>query len=112
MLNAKLKDRIRNTIIRQRTGGVTDIVQYVSNSEWLWAGHITRMKCNRWTVRSTEWQMTGVRSFGRPKRRWTDDIVGQQGEVWTRIAKDRERWRTLVDGYLLQWKDTAENRIE
>ena len=41
------------------------------------------------------------------KRRWRDDIVGQQGAVWTRIAKDRERWGTLAEGYFLQWKDTA-----
>ena len=40
-------------------------------------------------------------------RRWRDDIVGQQGGVRTRTAKDRGRWRTLVEDYLLQWKDTA-----
>ena len=106
MLNVKLKDRIRNTTIRQRTR-VTDIVQYVTNTKWKWAGHIVRMKDNRWTIRSTEWHTEGVRSVGRPKRRWRDDIVGQQGAVWTRIAKDRERWKTLAEGYFLQWKDTA-----
>ena len=35
--------------------------------------------------------------------------MGQQGAVWTRIAMDRER---LAEGYFLQWKDTAKNRIE
>ena len=49
MLNVKLKDRIRNTITRQRTG-VTDIVQYVTNTKWKWAGHIARIKDNRWTL--------------------------------------------------------------
>ena len=49
MLNVKLKDRIHNTTIRQRTR-VTDIVQYVTNAKWKWAGHITRMKDNRWTI--------------------------------------------------------------
>ena len=88
MLNVKLKDRIRNITIRQRTK-VTDIVQYVTNTKWKWAGHIARIKDNRWTIRSTEWQREGVRSVGRPKRRWRDDIVGQQGAIWTRIAKDR-----------------------
>ena len=44
----------------------------------------------RWTTRSTERQIKDVRSVGRPKGRWRDDIVGQQGAVWTRIAKDRE----------------------
>ena len=68
---------------------------------------LARMKDNRWTIRSTECQTEGVRSVGRPKRCWRDDIVGQQGAVWTWIAKDRERWKTLVEGYFLQWKDTA-----
>ena len=53
MLNVKLEDRIRDTTIRQRTR-VTDIVQCVTNMKWKWAGHIARMKDNRWTIRSTE----------------------------------------------------------
>ena len=88
-LNVKLKDRIRNTIIRQRSR-VTDLVQYATNTKWKWDGHIARTKDNRWTIRSTEWEIKGVRSLGRSKRRWRDDIVGQQGAVWTRTAKDRE----------------------
>ena len=60
-LNVKRKNRFRNTIIRQGTR-VTDIVQYVTNTKWKWAGHIARMKDNRWTIRSTEWQTEGVRS--------------------------------------------------
>ena len=66
------------------------------------------MKDNRRTIRSTEWQIKGVRSIERPTRRWRDDIVGQQGAVWTRIAKDRESTGTLTEGYFLQWN----NRIE
>ena len=86
---------------------MTDIVQYVTNVKWKWAGHIARRKDNRWTIRSTEWQIKGVRSVGRPKRRWRGDIMGQHRAVWTRIAKDRERWRTLAEGYFPHWKDTA-----
>ena len=54
MLNIKLKDILCNIVIRQRTR-VTDIVQYVTNAKWKWAGHFFRMKGNRWTIRSTEW---------------------------------------------------------
>ena len=61
MLNVKLKYRIRNTIITQRTR-VNDIVQYVTNKKWKWAGRIARMKNNRWISRSTQWQIKGVRS--------------------------------------------------
>ena len=105
MLNVRLKDRISNAIIRQRTRLIS-IVQNVTDTKWKWAGHIARMKDNRWTIRSTEWQIEGVRSVGRPTRRWRDDIVGQQGAVWTRTAKDRERWRTLAENYYLQWNDS------
>ena len=84
MLNVKQKDRIRITNIRQRTR-VTDIVQYVTNTKWKWAGRISRMKDNRWTIRSTERQVKGVRPVRRPNCRWRDDIVGQQGTEWTRI---------------------------
>ena len=49
MLNVKPKDIIRNTTIRQRTR-VIDIVQYITNTKWKWAGHIARMKYIRWTV--------------------------------------------------------------
>ena len=48
---------------------MTDIVQYVTNTKWKWAGHIVRMKGNRWTIRSTEWQIKGVRPVVRPKSR-------------------------------------------
>ena len=61
------------------------------------------MKDNRWTIRSTVWRTKDVRSVGRPKRCWRDDIVGA---VWTMIAKDRERWRALEEDYFLKWKDT------
>ena len=43
MLHVKLKDKMGNIVIRQRTR-VTDIVQYVTNTKWKWAGHISRMK--------------------------------------------------------------------
>ena len=46
MLSVKLKDRICNTIVRQRSR-VTDIIQYVTNVKWKWAGYITWMKDNR-----------------------------------------------------------------
>ena len=58
MLNVKLKDRIRNTIFRQRIR-VTDVVQYVTNTKWKSARHIARMKDKRWTIRSIEWQIKG-----------------------------------------------------
>ena len=36
-------------------------------------------------------------------RRWQDDIVKQEGTVWSRTALDRRQWKALIDGYILQW---------
>ena len=43
--NVKLKDRIRNTMLRQRTT-VTDMVTYIANVKWKWAEHIALMDDN------------------------------------------------------------------
>ena len=44
----------------------------------------------------------GKRPFGRPRRRWEDNIkmdlqeVGESCGDWMELAQDRDRWRALV----------------
>ena len=44
----------------------------------------------------------GKRPLGRPRRRWEDNVkmdleeVGRGRGDWTKLVKDRDRWRTLV----------------
>ena len=47
------------------------------------------------------------RSRGRPSRRWQDDITRKEGTTWNRKATDRRQWKTLMEGYFLQWMDKA-----
>jgi hypothetical protein len=48
----------------------------------------------------------GKRPLGRPRRRWVDNIRIDLGEVgwgdvdWVGLAKDRNRWRALVNSVL------------
>jgi hypothetical protein len=48
----------------------------------------------------------GKRPLGRPRRRWVDNIMTDLGEVvwgdvdWIGLAKDRNRWRALVNSVL------------
>jgi hypothetical protein len=48
----------------------------------------------------------GKRPLGRPRRRWVDNIKRDLGEVgwsdvdWIGLAKDRNRWRALVNSVL------------
>ena len=36
-----------------------------------------------------------------------DDITEKEGTTWIRKATDRRRWKTLMEGYILQWMDKA-----
>jgi hypothetical protein len=47
----------------------------------------------------------GKRSLGRPRRRWVDNIRMDLGEVgwgddWISLAKDRNRWRALLNAVM------------
>ena len=53
MLDLKLKDKIPCVEIRKRTK-IIDIIEYTLKQKWKWAGHIARLKDNRWTRRCTE----------------------------------------------------------
>ena len=100
MLDLKLKDKIPCSGIRKRTK-IIDIIEYTLKQKWKWAGHIARLKDNRWTKRCTEWQpRRGKRSRGRPSRRW-QDITEKEGTTWIRKATDGQRWKTLMEGYIL-----------
>jgi hypothetical protein len=51
----------------------------------------------------------GKRPLGRSRRRWVDNIRMDLGEVgcgdvdWIGLAKDRNRWRDLVNSVLNLW---------
>jgi hypothetical protein len=48
----------------------------------------------------------GKSPLGRPRRRWEDNIKADLQEVecggmdWIELAKDRERWRALVNAVM------------
>jgi hypothetical protein len=45
----------------------------------------------------------GKRPFGRPRRRWVDNIkinvreIGWDGLDWIYLSQDRDEWRALVN---------------
>jgi hypothetical protein len=51
----------------------------------------------------------GKRPLGRPRRRWVNNITMDLGKVgwcdvdWIGLAKDRNRWRALVNSVLNFW---------
>ena len=106
MLDLKLQDKIPYSEIRKRTKIID--VEYTLKQKWKWAGHIARMKDNWWTKYCTEWQpRRGKRSRGWPSRSRQDDTIEKERTTWIRKATDRRQWKTLMEGYILQWMDKA-----
>ena len=95
ILHISLKDRIRNSEIRQRTG-ILDAVSRATDIKWKWGGHLMRMEQQRWAQAATVWDPRGGwRRRGRQETRWSDCFKKSVGAVWSRVAKNREEWKNL-----------------
>jgi hypothetical protein len=79
-----------------------NIMRVVKSRRMGWAGHVARMGEEKDVHRVLVGKIEGKRSFGRPRRRWEDNIkralhaVGGGGGDWIELAQDRYRWRALV----------------
>ncbi|CAK1598040.1 unnamed protein product [Parnassius mnemosyne] len=99
MLNIKKIQKIRHTKIRETTKA-TDALTYAKRLKWKWAGHVARLKDERWTTRVTTWKgPIGKRLKGRPHTRWADDLIKTAGTCWPQIAQDRDTWNSLEEAF-------------
>ena len=107
MLNITYKDRKTNIWVRERTK-VIDIINTVRKMKWSWAGHINRLKDDRWTSRVTSWRpYDKKRRQGRPAKRWRDDLDKYWSDtIWQRKAQDRVVWRQHAEAFA-QPRDTT-----
>jgi hypothetical protein len=66
-------------------------------------GHVPYMGESRGSYRALVGKPKGKRQLGRSRRRWEDNInvdlqeVGWEDMDWINVARDRERWRALVN---------------
>jgi len=71
-----------------------------------WARHVARMGDRRGLFRVLMGEPEGKRPFGRPRRRWEDNIKMDLQEVRYRgmdrieLAPDRDGWRAFVDAVM------------
>jgi hypothetical protein len=84
----------------------SSIIRIIKSRRMRWAGHVSRMGEKRNAYRLLVGKPEGKRPLGRPRRRWVDNIRMDLAEVgwgdvdWIGLAKDRNRWRTLVNSVL------------
>jgi hypothetical protein len=81
-------------------------IRIIKSMRMKWPGHVARMGENRNAYRLLVGKPEGKSPLGRPRRRWMDNIRMDLGEVgwgdvdWIGLAKDRNRWRALVNSVL------------
>ena len=107
ILNITYKDRKINIWVRERTK-VIDIISNVRKMKWSWAGHINRLKDDRWTSRVTTWRpYDKKRRLGRPAKRWRDNLDKYWSDtIWQWTAQDRVIWRRHGEAFA-QPRDTT-----
>jgi hypothetical protein len=82
------------------------IIRIIKSRRMRWEGHVARIGEKRNAYRLLLGKPEGKRPLGRPRRRWVDNIKRDLGEVgwddvdWIGLAKDRNRWRALVNSVL------------
>jgi hypothetical protein len=82
------------------------IIRIIKLRKMRWAGHVARIEEKRNAYRLLVGKPEGKRPLGRPRCRWVDNIRKDLGEVgwgdvdWIGLAKDRNRWRALVNSVL------------
>jgi hypothetical protein len=82
------------------------IIRIIKSRRMRWAGHVARMGEKRNAYRLLVGKPEGKGPLGRPRRRWVDNMRMDLGEVgwgyvdWIGLAKDRNRWRALVNSIL------------
>jgi hypothetical protein len=84
----------------------SSIIRIIKLRRMRWAGHVARIGDKSNAYRLLMGKPGGKRPLGRPRRRWVDNIRMDLGEVgwddvyWIGLAKDRNRWRALVNSVL------------
>jgi hypothetical protein len=82
------------------------IIRIIKLRRMRWARHVARKGEKKNAYRLLVGKPEGKRPLGRPRRRWVDNIRMDLGEVgwgnvdWIGLAKDRNRWRALVNSVL------------
>jgi hypothetical protein len=82
------------------------IIRIIKSRRMRWAGHAAQIGEKKNAYRLLVEKPRGKRPLGRPRRRWADNIWMDLGEMgwgdvgWIGLAKDRNRWRVLVNSVL------------
>ena len=96
-------ETINNKDLWHRTEQM-EVEEEIRKRKWRWIGHTLRKPPTNITRQALTWNPQGKRKRGRPRNTWRRDLEAearQTGHTWNqleRLAQDRTRWRSTVDG--------------
>jgi Reverse transcriptase (RNA-dependent DNA polymerase) len=102
ILNRSRRERIRNEVTREELGQKDTIVDKIRRRRLTWYGHVARMDNRRIPPTALHGTVEGVRSRGRQKKTWMDnileDIKEQEWSIRELVdhARDRPKWKSYV----------------
>ena len=102
------KKQNKNISVREKTK-VTDVIEQVQRRKWTWAGLVSMIRDNRWTLRITSWKRYERRRLRRTTARWWRNEIDDYWkltESWSfsttplscyQIMTSVDWWRVAVD---------------
>jgi hypothetical protein len=92
------KDKIRNTIIKQKMNVTRSLLEDINTKQLKWYGHVQRMEEGRLPKQVMKWNPPGRRKRSRPKLTWVEGIRGLMGEkgLVEEDWNDRDEWRKKI----------------
>jgi hypothetical protein len=92
------KDKIRNTIIKQKINVVRSLLDDIETKQFQWYGHVQRMEEGKLPKEVMKWSPPGRRKRGRPKLTWAEGIRGLMGEngLMEEEWDGRSNWRKKI----------------
>ncbi len=103
ILKVRWQDRVRNDVIWERTNQ-RPVAEEIKKRRWRWIGHTLRKPKPCIPREAMQWSPQGERDRKRPRETWQRAVERdrkQLGVGWgelSRIAQDRDSWKTLVSG--------------
>ena len=92
------RDKIRNTIIKQKMNIARSLLDDIKTKQLQWCGHVQRMEEGKLPKEVMKWSPPGRRKRGRPKLTWEEGIIGLMGEkgLMEEDCNDRDKWRKKI----------------
>ena len=107
ILHLKWTDKVSNITLWKMTNQLPIEIE-IKKRKWRWIGHTLSKSPETITRQAITWNPPGKRRRGRPRNNWQRDTERETKEMgytrreMERMATDRKRWRSMVDGLCSQ----------